>query len=1369
VEFGILGPLEVLYDGRPVSLGGARERAVMALLLLSANRVVSAERLAEDLWGGSAPEEAVRSLRVFVSRLRKALREAGGEDVVVTQAPGYMARVDPSALDSARFEVLLARGREQAKRDDHAGASATLSEALALWRGPALADVADAPLARAEAARLEEARLGALEERVEADLASGRHGEVVAELEALTRAHPLRERFWASRMVALYGSGRQAEALRAYQELRRQLTDELGLEPSAALARLEGAILRHEPELDWPPAPPPPTPVAVGAREPAALAVDGLGDGPVTILFTDVEASTDLRTRRGDQVAQHLLRDHEELVRSQVEAHGGREVKALGDGFMVAFTSARRALTCAVGIQRALEGRRSELAEVRVRIGLNTGELVREGDDLYGQAVHAAARIAAKAGGGEIFVSEVVKQLVGTSSEFSFRDRGRYRLKGFPERFRLYEVPWRDEEEEGTPALFADRTPYVGREAERAELVRLLDGALRGHGALVLIGGEPGVGKTRLTLEIGAEATGRGMRVRVGRCYEIEGAPPYVPFVEMLEQALAGAPSPAAFRELLGEDAPEVAKLVPRLRRLFPDIPPPLDLPAEQERRYLFNSLREYLARAASARPLFMVFDDLHWADEPTLLLLEHLAERIPEMPVLALGTYRDTEVTAGHRLAGTFDGLMRRGLARRLSLRRLPEEGVAGMLLAMSGQEPSASLVRAVHAETEGNPFFVEEVFKHLAEEGRLLGPDGRFRPEVVIGELDVPESLRLVLGRRLEHLGEDGRRALAAAAVVGRAFTYEFLEALGELPPDALLDALDEAERARLVAPLSDAPDEDRLLFSHELIRQTLLAGLSQPRRRRLHLRVADTLEQLFADTLDDQASEIAHHLVQAGAAADRRRLLRFLRMAGRQAMRTAGYEDALRHFEQALSLIEVAEPAERPEFFADRASALRSLGRMEDALPDWDQALSGYEALGEPAAVARICFQASLDLWWLNRDHEALVEAKRGLAALGEGETAQKAEMLAWTGVAGAWVRPYDDGAPYIEQALALAERLGDKHLVGYGLVSRALHSAGFGLQREVLEAGQEGTRLLRAEGDLWEVATLLPFMEAAALELGRGRLAAELGEEAERLATRLGHDFALMVHGMVRSSHELVTTSAFAEVEATARRRFDMEVAVAYCHVTGAFLAHLAFLRGDWDEALRLAEAAVQVSPEGHHTSGPDWGCLLRLLAYSGRPAEVMTILDGRQADFPQPGRRNGYGAWYLPVGAVEALSVIGERERASAFYPLVREFMATTGVVLPSYFSPYLLERIAGIGAAAGGQWDAAEDHFRTALRQAEQLPFAIEAAETRRCYGEMLLERAAPGDCERAQVLLGEAIEGYHRIGMPRHEKMARALLDQAR
>lgn len=221
-----------------------------------------------------------------------------------------------------------------------------------------------------------------------------------------------------------------------------------------------------------------------------------------------------------------------------------------------------------------------------------------------------------------------------------------------------------------------------------------------------MIGGEAGVGKTRLTQEISAQATLRGARTRVGRCYETEGAPPYVPFVEMLEQPLDSSPSPHAFRELLGEHAPEVARLLPRLRRLFPDLPPPLDLPAEQERRHLFNSVRDFLARAAAVAPVVLVFDDLHWADEPTLLLLEHLAERLTDLPVLAIGTYRDNEVDGRPALARTLDGLIRRNLMTRITLRRLPEDDVGDLLLALSGRRPPTSVVKLIHAQTDGNPF---------------------------------------------------------------------------------------------------------------------------------------------------------------------------------------------------------------------------------------------------------------------------------------------------------------------------------------------------------------------------------------------------------------------------------------------------------------------------------------------------------------------------------------------------------------------------------------------------------------------------------------------------------------------------------------
>lgn len=1220
MEFRILGPLEAVHAGVPVPLGGSRERAVLALLLLAPNQVVSAERLAADLWHGDAPEQALRALRVFVSRLRKSLRESGGDPVVVTRPPGYMVGVEAGDLDSVRFEALVSTARQEAGRGAHDRAGTTLRTALGLWRGPALADVLDAPLARAEAARLEETRQSALEDRLDADLACGRHHELVAELNALTRAHPLRERLWGQRMTALYRSGRQAEALGAYQDLRSLLAGGLGLDPSTTLARLEGAILRHEPELDWPP------PTATGQPSPLVAAAptprkDRLGElpgpGSATVMVTDVKAPIGLRAR------------HKPAV------------------------------------------------------------------------------------------------------------------------------------------MFAERTPYVGREAELAELVGLLDGAMRGRGALVMIAGEAGVGKTRLTEEVAVEAARRGMQVRIGRSYEMDGTLPYVPFVEILEQTLAGSPNPTAFRRLIGDEAPEVAKLLPRLRHLFPDISPSLELPPEQERRYLFNSVRDVVTRAASARPLLVLFDDLHWADEPSLLLLEHLAERVPEIPVVALCTYRDVEVSTGGPLARTFDGLIRRNLTRRMGLRRLPEDGVAGMLLALSSQEPPASLVRAIHGETDGNPFFVEEMFRHLAEVGRLLDSEGRFLPEVVIDELDVPDSLRIILGRRLEHLGEDGRRVLAAAAVVGRAFTYELLEALGELDPATLLVALDDAERARLVAPASSAADEDRLLFAHELIRQTLLGGLSQPRRRRMHLRVAQALERLHADALDDHASEIVHHLTRGGPGTDRGRIRHFHSLAGRRAMATAGFEAALGHFEQALTLMQTAEPSEQPVLFADLGHAQRSLGRNEQALQSWRQAIDAYEVLADAEGVADMCFRASQELWWLNQDQESLALAQRGLTRLDGRVTSQRAQMLGWTAAAGAWIRPYRHGSDMIDEALALARQLGDPRLLGHALVNKALHRFAFAHLHDVLDAGREGTALLRKSGDLWEVAGVLGFMEVAAVDLGRMGLAAELGDEVGSLAQRLGHTFvAGVLHEPADWAREFASNPDLIRFEDFAQRHLAIGVPMGFGHHSYTFLGYSAFLRGDWDEALRLMEEATRHSPASNATAGGDWGGYIQTLAYCADPTRVLTVLDARRKDMPRAGQPHGYGSWYLLLASVEALYVIGERAGAAEFYPLVAEY-AATGAVL-TVFHPRLVERSAGIAAAAAERWDVAERHFTTALRHARELPHVLEGAETRRFYARILLERDQPGDRDSARHLLDEAITTYRQIGMPRHQEMAMTLRSQA-
>ena len=273
--------------------------------------------------------------------------------------------------------------------------------------------------------------------------------------------------------------------------------------------------------------------------------------------------------------------------------------------------------------------------------------------------------------------------------------------------------------------------------------------------------GEPGIGKTHLARAILDEAKRRGAVGVIGHCYEMEGAPPYVPFVEMLEYIARMAPR-EGLRHSLGDDAPEVARLMPELRTIYPDIPPAPQLPPEQQRRFLFNAFRSYVERAARVTPVVVVFEDLHWADEPTLLLLQHHAQTISTTPMLVICTYRDVGLEVTRPFASALETLLREKQAVRMPLRRLRLDGVTNMLAAISGQSPPATLVRAIFEETEGNPFFVEEVFRHLSEEGKLFDESGQWLLNLRVDQLQVPEGVRLVLGRRLARLGENARRVV-------------------------------------------------------------------------------------------------------------------------------------------------------------------------------------------------------------------------------------------------------------------------------------------------------------------------------------------------------------------------------------------------------------------------------------------------------------------------------------------------------------------------------------------------------------------------------------------------------------------------------
>jgi tetratricopeptide (TPR) repeat protein len=692
---------------------------------------------------------------------------------------------------------------------------------------------------------------------------------------------------------------------------------------------------------------------------------------------------------------------------------------------------------------------------------------------------------------------------------------------------------------------------FVGRHKEMDQLRAALEETLSGHGRMVTLVGEPGIGKTRTAQELATYAGLRRCQVLWGRCYEGGGAPPYWPWVQAIRQYVQER-SPEELRRDMGSHASVIAEIVAEVKDKLPGIQPPPQLDSPEAARFrLFDSIATYLKNASRGQSLVLVLDDLHWSDKPSLLLLEFIARELANSRILLVGAYRDVELSRRHPLAITLGDLTKERLFERILLRGLQKPDVAKFIQLAAGTQPPEGLVDAVFTQTEGNPLFVTEVVRLLVQEGELR-PDKRATGDrrTTTWMVRIPEGVKEVIGRRLDRLSERCNETLTIAAVIGRQFSLQQLLAVLNDPAapaeertseSRLLDVLEEALAARVAEELPDAVG--RYQFSHALIQETLLGELSITRRVRLHARIAEALENLHGEAAPQRAAELAAHYASAEAVLGNEKLVLYSRLAGEQSLAACALEEALDHFQRGLAALKDDPMSPRKAaLLAGRGAAQVALVNTAEALADLKAAFDFYDQTGDvrsAIAVARTRLVSG-------EGQRGMVPILRRAMELVDPDSEDGASITTYLGrVTGGPLGDYEAAIPLIDRAIDVARGIGDKSLEMRALADRAFVDI-VNLQTDSMERhirlALEIAPLVReplAESQMrMLLSNLLSFrgdVAGAAREYGAAVQAAEKAGDRDRLST---------VH--------LFMGSVFA-------------------------------LRGDWAEARRLSDLSLHYSP------------------------------------------------------------------------------------------------------------------------------------------------------------------------------------------
>jgi class 3 adenylate cyclase len=900
---------------------------------------------------------------------------------------------------------------------------------------------------------------------------------------------------------------------------------------------------------------------------------------------------------------------------------------------------------------------------------------------------------------------------------------------------------------------------FVGRESEMELLRAAVDEALSGRGRLLLLLGEPGIGKTRTAEELATYARLRKFQVLWGRCYEGGGAPAYWPWVQAIRSYVHEHDHETLLAQM-GSGVGDIAQVVSDVRERLPGLPTSPVLEPDHARFRLFDSVTTFLRNAANAAPVMLVLDDLHWADKPSLLLLEFLAHGMRGARLLVIGTYRDAELGRQHPLSRTLGELARQQQSERVTLGGLTHQHVARFIELTAGVRPPESLVAAVSRETEGNPFFVNEVVRLLVTERRLERPEGMRSPSV-----DIPQSIREVVGRRLDRLSAECNEVLTTAAVIGREFGLDTLERAGGPSGDALLDVLEEALGARVIVEVPRQPG--RYAFAHALIRETLYGALTATRRARTHRRIGDILEELHLAHIEPHLAEVAYHLL-AGAVTgnDVPRAVDYARRAGDRAAALLAHEEAANHYGRALETLERTDPVAETK----RCALLLALGEAQaragdtaEAKTTLQHAAQSARALGSPHDLARAALARTglhIDLFvgapgGLDDDAIALLE--EALAALPAGDTALRATLLARLAAALYWSEgSFERRDALSREAVEIAERMGDDGILATVLTMRRAALFDPDTLEERLAVATRILALAEKAGN--EEARLAAHLSRISdlLELGDVRGADREVDAHEELARKLRQPRYIGYATVFRALRALMD-GRFEAGEALARQALDTAQRLGSHNLGVLFATQMFWLRR---EQGRLQDLEVATGGIVEHTGAlPAVRCGMALtMCEIGLVEEARAQFDELAAGDFACMRRDV--AWFpAMIALVEVCAALGNAHRAAVLYRLLAPYGRRNVVVgTPAAFcwgpASYYLGRL----AATMGERDDAAAHLEDALARSEAMgarPFVAHAAAE---YGALLL---ACGERRRGLTLVNRALDVGRALGMkPLVERM---------